>query len=111
MPYIAQKSREKLDDSINKLAKHIVDISRQEEGDGAFAGLLNYSCTRLALEIIRLRFGGHIRYWLVATVRGVFKDVSDEFYRRLVTPYEDKQIEKNGDVDLYQEFLKNIKSQ
>lgn len=110
MPYIKSKSREKLDDSINILAKQIVAISKQEEGEGAFAGLLNYSCTRLALEVIRLRFG-HIRYWLIAIVAGVFSNVSGEFYRRLATPYEDKQIENHGDVDLYKEFLKDIKGQ
>lgn len=110
MPYIKSKSREKLDDSINILAQHIVDISKQEESDGAFAGLLNYSCTRLALEVVRLRFG-HIRYWLVAIVAGVFSNVADEFYRRLATPYEDKQIKNHGDVDLYEEFLKDIKGQ
>lgn len=110
MPYIKQERRDQLDDSINELARHIVDISKQEESDGAFAGLLNYSCTRLALEVVRLRFG-HIRYWLVAIVSGVFSNVADEFYRRLIASYEDKQIEKNGDVDLYKEFLKDIQSQ
>lgn len=109
MPYIKQELRDQLDNLINELARRIVDISKQEEGDGAFAGLLNYSCTRLALEVIRLRFG-HIRYWLVAIVSGVFSNVADEFYRRLVTPYEDKQIENHGDVDFYREFFKDIKS-
>lgn len=107
MPYIKQECRDQLDDSINELARHIVDISKQEEGDGAFAGLLNYSCTRLALEVVRLRFG-YIRYWLVAIVSGVFSNVADEFYRRLATPYEDKQIEKHGDVDLYKDFPGDI---
>src|SRR3989344_5934055 len=102
MPYIKPQSREKLDDSINILAKQIVALSQQED-EGVFAGLLNYSCTRLALAVIRLRFG-HIRYWLIAIVAGVFSNVSGEFYRRLAAPYEDKQIEKNGDVDLYKEF-------
>lgn len=110
MPYIKPKHRDRLNDSINKLAQNIVDISKEEGSEGAFAGLLNYSCTRLVLLIIKLRFG-HTRYWLVATVRGVLEDVSTEFYRRLAAPYEDKQVEKNGDVDLYQEFLKDIQGQ
>ena len=41
MPYIKSESRDRLDNSISKLARHIVDISKQEESDGAFAGLLN----------------------------------------------------------------------
>ncbi|MEK7824891.1 MAG: hypothetical protein AAB266_00555, partial [Nitrospirota bacterium] len=76
-------------------------------GDAAFAGLLNYTCTRLALKILRLQFGG-IRYWLIAVVTGVFRNISDEFYRRVAIPYEDMQIKKNGDVDLYREFSDNI---
>ena len=108
MPYIKPESRKKLDSFINELAKQIVEISKQEESEGAFAGLLNYSCTRLALEVVKSRFG-HFRYWLIAIVSGVFSNVSEEFYRRLATPYEDKQIENYGDVDLYEEFLKDIK--
>lgn len=107
MPYIKDENRKKLDDSINKLAQDIANIAEKEESDGSFAGLLNYSCTRLALEVVRLRFK-HIRYWIIAMVAGVFGNVSSEFYRRLASPYEDKQIKNHGDVDLYEEFLKDI---
>src|SRR3989344_1621492 len=104
MPYIKPEHRQRLDNLVDELAQRIVDLSKETGGDGAIAGPLNYSCTRLALKVLRLRFG-HIKYWMVAIVAGVFNNVTDEFYRRLVSPYEDKQIEKNGDVDLYQEFL------
>lgn len=50
-----------------------------------------------------------MRYWIIATVTGVFKNIADEFYRRLGVPYEDKQIAKNGDVDLYEEFSRDIR--
>jgi hypothetical protein len=75
--------------------------------DAAFAGLLNYTCTCLALEIIRLRFG-RLRYWLLALLTGTFKNIADEMYRRLGAPYEDRQLAINGDVDLYAEFLEEI---
>ena len=55
MPYIAPKNREKLDTLIDKLAGQIVEESRGHDHEEAFAGLLNYSCTRLALKVIRLR--------------------------------------------------------
>ena len=103
MPYIAQEKRSRLDPLIDELAGRIVAEAKGEGGDAAFAGLLNYTCTRLALKILRLQFGG-IRYWLIAVVTGVFRNISDEFYRRVAIPYEDKQINKNGDVDLYREF-------
>lgn len=107
MPYIVQKDREKLDPLIDELAQRIVEEAKGYGYDGAFAGLLNYACTRLALKIVRLQFG-KMRYWLLATVTGTFKNIVDEFYRRLGVPYEDKQIAKSGDVDLYKEFSDEI---
>ena len=107
MPYIVPKDREKLDPLIDELAMRIVEEARGYKYDGAFAGLLNYTCTRLALKVVRLEFG-KIRYWILAIVTGVFKNIADEFYRRLGVPYEDKQIEKSGDVDLYKEFSDEI---
>jgi hypothetical protein len=107
MPYVAPKDREKLDSLIDQLAEQIVSESKEYDYDGAFAGLLNYVCTRLALKVVKLRFG-KMRYWIVAMITGTFKNVGDEFYRRVGLPYEDKQIIKNGDVDLYQEYNDEI---
>ena len=92
MPYIAQKDRDRLDDCIAALAVRIKEIAAEYKYDGAFAGLLNYSCTRLALHLIPAR-----RYWAIALVTGVFKNIGDEFYRRYGVPYENEQITKNGD--------------
>lgn len=107
MPYISQKDRQKLDPLIDKLAEQIVAEAKEYKYDGAFAGLLNYTCTRLALKVVKMQFG-KIRYWLIAAVSGVFKNIADEFYRRVGVPYEDKQIKKSGDVDLYEEFAREI---
>jgi hypothetical protein len=107
MPYIAPHDRRPLDPLIDQLAQQIVTQARAQGSDAAFAGLLNYTCTRLALKVIRLQFGG-LRYWLIAIVTGVFTNIADEFYRRLGTPYEEKQMIKNGDVDLYEEFRRDI---
>jgi len=107
MPYIAKEDRVPLDPLIDRLAEAIVERAEQAGPEAAFAGLLNYSVTRLALKIIMLEFG-KMRYWIIATVTGALKNVSDEFYRRVGIPYEDAQIEKSGDVDLYQEFDKQI---
>lgn len=100
MPYIAPNSRTALDPAIDALADAIVAESRASDHDAAFAGLLNYSMTRLALKVVRLRFNT-LRYWTIALVTGVFKNAGDEFYRRAGVPYEDAQIIKNGDVDEY----------
>jgi hypothetical protein len=107
MPYIDPKDRKNFDPLIDQLAEKIVSTAKEYKYDGAFAGLLNYTCTRLAAKIIRSQFG-KIRYWLVAIVVGTFKNVADEFYRRIASPYEEKQTKKNGDVDVYEEFSKEI---
>jgi uncharacterized membrane-anchored protein len=108
MPYIAPKDRTKLDPLIDKLADEITDQAKEYGYDGAFAGLLNYVCTRLALQLIKKGFG-KARYWLIAITSGTFHNIADEFYRRFGVPYENVQIKKNGDVDLYSEFDQQLK--
>lgn len=107
MPYIQAHHRQELDGLIDQLASKIIGQAGQDEDPGAFAGLLNYACTRLALQIIRRRFG-RMRYWLIALITGTFKNIADEFYRRLAAAYEDKQMARSGDVDLFQEYLEEI---
>ncbi len=107
MPYIAPRHRRELDDCINALAAGIVREARELEYDGAIAGLLNYACTRLALQVVRTRFG-RLRYWLIALICGTFQNLAAEFYRRLGAPYEDRQMAHSGDVDLYAEFLQEM---
>lgn len=103
MPYIAPKARTQFDPLIDALAERIVAEASADGNEAAFAGLLNYTCTRLALQVVRLQFG-KMRYWLIALVTGTFQNVAQEFYRRVAVPYEEKQIVKNGDVDLYTAF-------
>jgi len=107
MPYIAQKARKQFDPLIDALAERIVAQAKAEGNDDAFAGLLNYTCTRLALQVVHLQFG-KIRYWLIALVTGTFQNIAQEFYRRVGVPYEEKQIGKSGDVDLYKRFEEEI---
>ena len=52
MPYISQDHRQTLDPLIDKLALQIVQEAEAMGYDGAFAGLLNYTCTRLALKVV-----------------------------------------------------------
>ncbi len=107
MPYIPVDQRQACDGLIDALAGQIVSLAEESGADGAFAGLLNYACTRLALMVVRRKFG-RLRYWLIAILTGTFKNIADEFYRRLAVPYEERQMAKSGDVDLYAEFLAEI---
>jgi hypothetical protein len=107
MPYIAPQQRKELDGLIDRLAERIVQEAKGSGYDGAFAGLLNYTCTRLALKVVRQQFG-EMRYWLIAILTGTFKNLADEFYRRVAIPYENKQMAQSGDVDLFKEYLEDI---
>lgn len=107
MPYIPKSQRQVCDGLIDELAGCLAGLGREEGTEAAFAGLLNYACTRLALMVVRRRFG-RMRYWLIAMLSGVFANLGQEFYRRLAAPYEDRQLAKNGDVDLYAEYLAEI---
>jgi hypothetical protein len=95
MPYIPAASRPILDVIIGQLADEIKAMAKEYDSDGGYgyAGLLNYSMTKLAIETLPTR-----RYWTCALTSGVIHNVYTEFYRRFVVPYEDEQIEKNGDV-------------
>jgi hypothetical protein len=107
MPYIKSHHRQEIDGLIDQLALGIIRQGAQSGDLTAFAGLLNYTCTRLALQIVRRQFG-QMRYWLVAILTGTFKNIADEFYRRVAAAYEDKQLAQNGDVDLFKEYLEEI---
>ena len=93
MPYIPPDARERLDPLIEALAGEISRLSWVEDHEPAFAGYLNYACTKLALNTMP-----ETRYWSIATVVGVFRSVADEFYRRVGAPYEDARLRENGDV-------------
>jgi len=93
MPYLPPSLKERLDPHIERLAVEITAIGTEEPGDAAFAGSLNYACTRLAIKTMPER-----RYWAIATVVGVLKNVADEFYRRVAVPYEEERRTQHGDV-------------
>jgi Domain of unknown function (DUF6899) len=104
VPYIPPEDRAPLDPLIDDLAARIAARAGESGSEIAVAGLLNYACTRLGLAILKLRFG-RVRYGLIALLTGTFQNVADELYRRLAAPYEQIQIERNGDVDLFEELL------
>jgi len=108
MPYVKPEHRDALDPAIAALADRLVELARAMPEETAFAGLLNYACTSLAMRVVEARFG-RIRYGTIATLTGVFKNVADEFYRRVAAPYEDRQIAANGDVPLYEEYARRAR--
>lgn len=100
MPYIKQELRDQIDNNIETLVHNINSLSKT---DVDFAGILNYTISSLVSQILLSKFD-RLRYWHSPMVRGVLMDVADEFYRRIVSPYEDEQIKNNGDVESFKEL-------
>jgi len=92
MPYITQENKDKFtanaDD--NGVAEYLSKLSL-----GDFAGHLNY----LNFKIVKLwiKTNGK-KYFAFASIIGTLICCVLEIYRRLVAPYEDEKIKKNGDV-------------
>lgn len=104
MPYIKPHLRKELDPIIDELYEKISqlgvanvfsdsDSKSETEAAAVQAGMLNYSVTRLLILLI-----GKPRYWKIALWSGVISNINSELYRRLAAPYEDEQVEANGDV-------------
>jgi hypothetical protein len=97
MPYVKQEVRSKLDEEIEALATILSRLSNDDPN--STAGVLNYTFTRLIMQV--LENTGGIRYHKIASITGMLKNVSDEFYRRVAAKYEDDQILMNGDIPEY----------
>lgn len=93
MPYIAQKDRNRLDNTIDEL----IGILKGSENDGN----VNYTITRILNGAFSDR-DGEWRYASLARAIGCVECVKLEMYRRQVAPYEDLAVYKNGDILEYQ---------
>lgn len=58
-------------------------------------GTLNYQISSLCADYIKDTGESYQHY---NDIIGVLECAKQEIYRRLITPYEDKKIEENGDV-------------
>lgn len=89
MPYISPKAREIFIGVLNEFGAVLED-----QGLPLTPGELNYLITR----IVFMTLPRDPDYSDYSRVRGVLADVSSEFYRRLMIPYEDYKHAVNGDV-------------
>jgi len=102
MPYIKQELRNKYDDAV----EHLVELLLSTEDENNAKGELNYIiCTTIARYIQEKG----IRYHRLNDFVGVLNMCFAELYRRIVAPYEDSAIEKNGDIPAFLFFLKERK--
>ncbi len=89
MPYIDKELRDKLDDAIEKLSATMFIYANESTR----AGMLNYTISKLLRQVYRKP-----NYRQYNEIMGLLTCVQQEYYRRLVGPYEDSKMEANGDV-------------
>lgn len=88
MPYIKKEARPAIDRLVDPLVDHLKSLPVEKQ-DGA----LNYVITRIIKGLYPQK------YFHFNRALGVLSAVKSEFYRRVVTPFEDTKIEENGDVE------------
>lgn len=89
MPYIKRENRTKYIPHIENL----VDFLTEDETK--LAGELNYIISKI-LRLINARMG--LNYKRANELIGVLECVKLEYYRRIVSEYENKKILENGDI-------------
>jgi len=108
MPYISQEDRDYIDIQLDACAEapngeafQIVEIAEilRNVPSGKVKGAVNYITTRLSLSAMKPESGWS--YSSLSEVVGVLRDAADEIQRRLLAPYEDQAILKNGDLIEY----------
>lgn len=96
MPYINKHERKKYDSLINTLAR----ILNNRVDNDELSGEMNYVLFRLAKLLCDNKSGGKRSYSRMAVISSALSEAQAEFRRQIMTPYEDKKIIKNGDVEL-----------
>lgn len=93
MPYIKQENRDKIDPLINPLIDEL--FKNRNPGD------LNYVISRICWSL----FETDISYKNGNEIVGVLECAKLEFYRRLLSAYEDQKRKENGDIYDNEQYL------
>ena len=97
MPYLKDEFREEIDTLAGE-ANSLYGYLESVKDDGDWAGAINYVNCKILLSRLHRERGRWGRYWRYALWVGTMVCCILEVYRRLVAPYEDKAIDRNGDV-------------
>lgn len=90
MPYIEERYRKELEPEIESLANKLKSYQKDHK---LWPGILNYVLTKLILKSLP-----ELRYWTIAILTGILENIKQEFYRRVVSQYEERKKEQHGDV-------------
>lgn len=96
MPYITSDRRNQFEIPIDEIVTLLGwDVIKEEFDETKVAGDLNYIIYSIIKRYIEKLGPKYNRYNMLL---GVLDCCSKEIYRKLVAPYEEKCIEKNGDI-------------
>jgi len=98
MPYIKKDLRRNIDEAIASLSANIVNNA----DESSIEGVMNYTITSLLDNIVYGSGEKKWRYKFINRVIGVLECIKLEFYRQLAGPYENKAIEENGNLPIYE---------
>jgi hypothetical protein len=87
MPYVNRDVRNRLDEVLTPLLVRLRGMSNE-----GLDGAVNYCVTKT----IRDLYSGS--YYSLNRAVGVLESVKQEYYRRVVAPYEDVKRMENGDI-------------
>ena len=88
MPYIKKENREKWKETLKKV-KDITNKLDVFEIDGE----LNFFITSILKDVYTPKYFNYNK------AIGLLECIKQEYYRKVVSPYEDKKIKENGDLN------------
>ena len=91
MPYVDQYYKTLVDFAIENIVRQIEDFVPENKR----SGVANYVITQMTNKLYNSPESGYNEY---NNAIGVLECAKLELYRRVVSPYEDKKKEGNGDV-------------
>lgn len=91
MPYIKEQDKVQVVANLDRLIENIKEFPLEER-----EGVVNYVISTVVASSLKPDTGW--RYKWLNRAMGVLTCATQEFYRRLVAPYEDNCIKKNGDI-------------
>lgn len=100
MPYINQHDRQCVDQEITDLVFEMREVSGGT--CPVQSGLANYVISRIIAQAMMPASGWS--YSSLSKALAVFRDAEAEMRRRLLDTYEDKMIQKNGDIPEYENY-------
>lgn len=94
MPYVHKDVKDHVNESLWNLIRDL-QTCLNDEREGAVV----YAITEIVVHVLKPETGW--RWRMLKNARACFMEAFDEFGRRLMGPYEDVAITRNGDVPAY----------